>query len=205
MKKSKIIGLLGLSAVVLSLSACSNNASNRKSSSQPASSKSTSKSNSNSKNAELASSKKNAEELANALKTDKVNFKGYMKVGNYVNEKTHQLTDQYDLPAPEPSATVSSFAKKHNLNKEQKDTLKSLDLDQFTEPNQNDDGSLVAAGVFGDASSITAAYFTVSDVKVEKDDVDNEYVIKAKVTQHLENNIDTSTVSIDKSISVSGK
>lgn len=128
-----------------------------------------------------------------------------MRVGNYVNEKTHELTDKYDLPAPEPSATVSSFAKKHNLNKEQKDTLKSFDLDEFTEPNQNDDGSLVAAGVFSDASSITAAYFTVSDVKVVKDDDDNEYDIKVKVTQHLENNIDTSSVSLNKTASVSGK
>ena len=196
MKKSKIISLLGLSAVALSLSACSNNASNSKSTSQPASSKSTSKSNSNSKSAELASSKKNAEELANALKTDKVNFKGYPDVTG---------KDKNYLPAPEPSTTISDFAKKHNLNKEQKEALKSLDLDTIVmDPNQNDDGSLVAAGVFNDIDSITKGYNTVSNVKVEKDDDDNEYVIKVKVTQHLENNIDTSTSSSNKREYVEG-
>lgn len=111
------------------------------------------------------------------------------------------------MSAPEPSATVSSFAKKHNLNKEQIETLKSLDLDHIdTNPTQNDDGSLVAAGIFsGDLDSLTKGNNTDSDIKVVKEDDDTEYAIKVKVTQHLENNIDTSTVSIDQSGSVDGK
>lgn len=206
MKKSKIITVLGLATIALSLSACSNNASSNKTANHAISSSKSNDKADDSKKAELASSKKNAEELANALKTDKVNFKGYVH-GTFVDKKTNTWTNKYELPAPEPSTTISSFAKKHNLNKEQIEVLKRLDLDDIdTDPRKNDDGSLVGIGVFGsDLDSITKGYKTVSDVKVAKDDDYDKYVIKAKVTQHLENDIDTSTVSRDQSVSVDGK
>lgn len=206
MKKSKIITVLGLAAIALSLSACSNNASSNKTANHAISSSKSNDKADDSKKAELASSKKNAEELAKVLNTDKVNFKVFVTANRLdKNTNTIKLNDKVELPAPEPSTTISAFVKKHNLNKEQKDTLKDL-LDYFdTNPTKNDDGSLVAAGVFSDLDSITKGYNTISNVKVVKEKYDDtKFYLKAKVTQHLENDIDTSTVSRDQRVSVDG-
>ena len=185
MKKSKIISLLGLSAVALSLSACSNNASNNKSTSQT-----TSTAKKDPIDAELAKSKSNAETVIKTLKKDKANFTAY-----YSDDEQTKA-----LPSSKHTVTVDQYAKKHHFNKYQIDILSDLLLGgDDRKPNLNVDisrndkdanGKTFTNDTFSDYNNITDAYFTISNPKLKSVKGDDgkikRYDVDAYVTTHAQ-------------------
>lgn len=196
MKKSKIISLLGLSAVALSLSACSNNASNSKSTSQT-----TSTATKDPMDVELAKSKSNAETVIKTLKKDKANFTAYLTFLPETQNSDYTDDEQTKaLPSSKPTVTIEQYAKKHHFNKYQTDILSYLlgggderKPDFLIDPSRNNsdkdvNGKTFTRDTFAKYDNITDGYFTISNPKLEATKGDNGkikyYDVEADVTTH---------------------